>query len=316
METAPKYTPAELSRHIKAKALELGFNACGISEAKLLEQDRSRLLHWLASGFHGTMTYMANHSEKRVNPAELVEGAKSVISVLLNYHTKVKQLDPAAPVISSYAMGKDYHYVLKERLSQLLVYIQTELIPCTGRIFTDSAPLLEKALAREAGLGWIGKHSLLIHPRMGSFFFIGELVTDLELNHDDPFGNNLCGSCSRCMDSCPTAAIIAPATLDANRCISYLTIENKEDVPESLRSTLSNRLVGCDICQQVCPWNNKSVQHSVAEFEPKQELLEMTTEDWMLLDKPTFKKLFKGTAVERTGFERMKRTLNHLLGEK
>lgn len=297
---------------IKAKASELGFDACGISQARLLEEELERLKSWLDSGYHGTMGYMANHFEKRLNPTKLVEGAKSVVSVLLNYYTDQKQEDPEAPVISKYALGKDYHYVLKDRLSKLLTYIQTELTPCEGRVFTDSAPLLEKALAKEAGLGWIGKHTLLIHPKMGSFLFIGELVLDIELDYDDPFGNNLCGSCTRCMDSCPTGAIIAPAILDANRCISYLTIETKEAVPESLTGSLSNRLVGCDICQQVCPWNGKALQNKVLEFQPKPELLRMTVEEWKKIDKPGYKRLFKGSAVERAGFNRIKNTLGHL----
>ena len=307
---------ANFSQLIKAKALELGFDACGISRARPLEEDSDRLKSWLNAGYHGTMTYMANHFEKRVNPAELVEGAISVISVLINYHSKQKQEDPDAPVISSYALGKDYHFVLKERLSQLLAYIQTELSPCEGRVFTDSAPLLEKALAREAGLGWIGKHTLLINPKMGSFLFIGELVINLELAYDEPFGNNLCGSCTRCMDSCPTGAIIAPILLDANKCLSYLTIETKNDIREDLAQRLSNRLVGCDICQQVCPWNGKAQQNEVVDFQPKKELIEMPASEWKVLDKTTFNRLFKGSAVERTGFVRMKRTLGHLFGEK
>jgi len=300
------------SQLIKAKASELGFDACGISKARRLDEDSDRIRSWLDAGYHGTMGYMANYFEKRVNPAELVEGAKSVVSVLLNYYTEQKQEDPEAPVISKYALGKDYHYVLKDRLSKLLSYIQTELIPCEARVFTDSAPLLEKALAREAGLGWIGKHTLLIHPKMGSFLFIGELVLDIELHYDDPFGNNLCGSCSRCMDSCPTGAIIAPAILDANKCISYLTIETKEAIPESLKGSLSNRLVGCDICQQVCPWNGKALQNKVLEFQPKSELLQMTAEEWKKIDKPDYKRLFKDSAVERAGFDRIKKTLGHL----
>lgn len=304
------------SQLIKTKSIELGFDACGISRAKRLNGDSERLVEWLGNGYHGTMGYMANHFDKRVNPAELVEGAKSVVSVLLNYHTKLKQEDPEAPVISDYALGKDYHYVLKERLSKLLTYIQTELTPCEGRYFTDSAPLLEKALAKEAGLGWIGKHTLLIHPKKGSFLFIGELVLDLELDYDLPFGNSLCGSCTRCIDSCPTGAIISPMLLDANRCISYLTIETKEEIPLSLTDNLSNRLVGCDICQQVCPWNGKAEQHRITEFDPKPELLRMTREEWKNLDKPTYKRLFKGTAVERAGYDRIKRTLGKLFSIK
>jgi epoxyqueuosine reductase len=304
------------SQSIKAKASELGFSACGISPARLLEEDSLHLSAWLNSGYNGTMAYMANHADKRVNPSLLVDGAKSVISVLLNYYTSQKQEDPEAPVISKYALGKDYHHVLKARLYQLLTYIQTELAPCEGRAFADSAPLLEKALAREAGLGWIGKHSLLINPKIGSFLFIGELVVNLELAYDEPFGNNLCGSCSRCMDSCPTGAIIAPAQLDARKCISYLTIETKEDIPEQLAASLTNRLVGCDICQQVCPWNSKPIQHQVPEFEPKCELLTMTVSEWKTLDKPTYNRLFKGSAVERAGYKRIKNTLGHLFGNK
>ena len=304
------------SQLIKAKAAELGFSACGISKAGPLEEDSSRLLKWLAAGNNGSMGYMANHFEKRVNPAVLVDGAKSVVSVLMNYYTEEAQTDPDAPVISKYALGKDYHYVLKERLFKLLSYIQSELTPCQGRAFVDSAPLLEKTLAREAGLGWIGKHTLLINPRFGSYLFIGELILDLELEYDDPFGNNLCGSCSRCMDSCPTGAIIAPSQLDARRCISYLTIETKEDVPDHLAENLSNRLVGCDICQQVCPWNSKAQQNKVPEFLPKPELLNMTVADWEIFDKPAYNSLFKDTAVERAGYARIKRTLGLLSGNK
>ena len=304
------------SQLIKVKASELGFSACGISPARLLEDDSLHLSAWLNSGNNGTMAYMANHFDKRVNASLLVDGAKSVISVLLNYYTDQKQEDPEAPVISKYALGKDYHHVLKDKLYQLFAYIQTDLAPCEGRTFVDSAPLLEKALAREAGLGWIGKHSLLINPKMGSFLFIGELVVDLELAYDEPFGNNLCGSCSRCMDSCPTAAIIAPSQLDARKCISYLTIETKEDIPAELAGSLANRLVGCDICQQVCPWNSKPTQHHVPEFQPKTELLTMTTGEWEMLDKPTYNRLFKGSAVQRAGYNRMKRTLGYLFGSK
>lgn len=304
------------SRLIKGKAADLGFSACGISSAKRLDDDSERLLNWLEAGYHGSMGYMENHFEKRINTAELVEGAKSVISVLLNYNTDLKQSDPEAPVVSKYALGKDYHHVLKERLYQLLAFIKSELAPCEGRAFVDSAPLLEKSLAREAGLGWIGKNTLLINPRAGSFLFIGELVIDLVLEYDDPFGNNLCGSCSRCMESCPTGALIGPYLLDARRCISYLTIETKEEIPDDLANNLSGRLVGCDICQQVCPWNSKAPKNELPEFVPKPELLNLTASEWQKLDKPGYKRLFKGTAVERAGFERMKRTLGLLQGNK
>lgn len=309
-------SPEIFSQLIKTKASELGFSACGISPARQLEDDSLHLSAWLNSGYNGTMAYMANHFDKRVDISLLVDGAKSVISVLLNYYTDQKQEDPEAPMISKYALGKDYHHVLKDKLYQLFAYIQTDLAPCEGRAFVDSAPLLEKALAREAGIGWIGKHSLLINPKLGSFLFIGELVVDLELAYDEPFGNNLCGSCSRCMDSCPTGAIIAPSLLDARKCISYLTIETKEDIPGQLAGSLTNRLVGCDICQQVCPWNSKPIQHHVPEFQPKTELLRMTTGEWEVLDKPTYNRLFKGSAVQRAGYNRIKTTLGHLFGNK
>jgi epoxyqueuosine reductase len=309
-------SPQTFSKLIKTKAAELGFDACGISRAKPLDEDRERLIRWLGDGYHGTMDYLANYLDKRVNPAVLMEGAKSVVSVLLNYYTDQTQEDPQAPKISKYALGKDYHEVLKARLFTLLNYIHSDLAPCVGRAFVDSAPLLEKALAKEAGLGWIGKNSLLIHPRMGSFVFIGELVLDLELECDEPFGNSLCGSCTRCIDSCPTGAILAPAVLDARKCISYLTIETKMDIPESLTMNLSNCLVGCDICQQVCPWNSKATQHNIEEFQPKPELMKMNAYEWQSLEKPTYSRLFKGSAVERAGFTRMKRTLGHLFGQK
>ncbi len=305
-----------VSQLIKAKAAELGFQACGITQSRLLEEDRSHLQKWLENGWQGSMSYMANNFEKRVYTAELFDGAKSVVSVLFNYATDQKQEDPEAPVISKYAFGKDYHFVLKERLHKLLTYIQTEQPSCHGRAFVDSAPLLEKALARMAGLGWIGKNSLLINPRMGSFLFIGELVIDIELSYDEPFGNSLCGSCTRCMESCPTGAIVAPMQLDARKCISYLTIETSEEIPDALAGKLSNRLVGCDICQQVCPWNGKAQQHQADEFWPKEELLALKGEDWKNLEKKTFNRLFKKTAVERTGFLRMKRTLEILFRSK
>ena len=307
-----KSAPLPHSQLIKSKAIELGFSACGISQAKLLENDAARLQDWLHEGYNGSMRYMRNYFEKRIDPSVLVEGSKSVVSVLMNYYTDQKQFDPEAPVISKYALGKDYHYVLKDRLQSLLMFIQSEISPCKGRIFVDSAPLLEKTMASNAGLGWIGKNTLLIHPQMGSFLFIGELVLDLELECDEPFGSNLCGSCTRCIDNCPTGAIIGPSRLDARRCISYLNIETKDEIPESFHKMLSNRLIGCDICQDICPWNKRAEPHSVVEFQPQKELLEMKVGEWAVLDKPTYKKLFKHSAVERAGYLRLKRTLGLL----
>lgn len=302
----------EITRAIREKCLDLGFDACGISRAGEPEQERNRLQEWLSAGHHGTMAYMTSHADKRVNPSLLKEGAKSVITVLLNYYSDKKQLDPAAPVISKYAYGKDYHHVVKGKLRELLVYIQNGIIPCEGRVFADSAPILEKAFAREAGLGWIGKNTLLINPALGSYVFLGELLLDIELDYDQPFGNSLCGSCSRCMDSCPTGAIIAPMKLDARKCISYLTIETKEEIPDRFAGQLANRLVGCDICQEVCPWNSRAKPNKVPDFAPKDEMLALPAKDWATLDKPTYNRLFKKTAVERAGFSRLKKTLEFL----
>ncbi|MCE1198127.1 MAG: tRNA epoxyqueuosine(34) reductase QueG [Marinilabiliales bacterium] len=309
-------TPAEMSVLIKAKAAELGFEGCGISSGQLPSEEAVHLREWLEAGFQGTMDYMNGYFEKRTAPLTLVEGARSVITVLQNYYTEAKPSDPEAPILSIYAYGKDYHSVVKAKLNQLLEYIRTEISPCEGRVFTDSAPMLEKALAREAGLGWIGKNTLLIHPRKGSYHFLGELIIDLPLQPDQPFGNDLCGSCTRCMDSCPTQAIRSPRHLDARRCISYLTIESREDIPEKWVPQLGNKVVGCDICQQVCPWNSKALLHQEPQFDPSPELLAYTAAEWQVLDQPSFKRLFKGTAVERTGFRRMKRTLAHLFNGK
>ncbi len=303
---------ATYSRLIRAKALELGFTACGIAQVRSLEEQRQPLQQWLDAGFHGTMAYMANHFEKRLDPAQLVEGAKSVISVLLNYFPSQKPTDPQAPILSKYAYGKDYHFVVKKKLNDLLAYIQQEIGPCTGRAFTDSAPVLERAWAREAGLGWIGKNSLLISPKHGSFLFIGELITDLELDYDNPFTANRCGSCTRCLDACPTGAIIAPATIDARRCISYLTIETKDEVPENLRVKLSNRIIGCDFCQDVCPWNRSATPASEPEFFPPDRLMAMTRKDWEELSRATYNQLFRGSAVERAGYKKIVRNISWL----
>ncbi len=304
------------SRLIRAKALELGFSACGIARVHPLEEHRQPLQEWLDAGYHGTMAYMANHFEKRLDPAQLVEGAKTVISVLLNYFPARQPADPSALLISKYAYGKDYHFVVKEKLNQLLLFIQQEIGPTEGRAFTDSAPVLERAWAREAGLGWIGKNSLLINPKAGSFHFIGELIIDRELGYDISYLQNRCGSCTRCIDACPTGAIIAPAQIDARRCISYLTIETKEEIPEDLGPKLSNRILGCDICQDVCPWNRKVIPTSEPGLQPSDRLMAMTRQDWEQLDKTTYNQLFKNSAAERTGFKKLVRNIGYLTDKK
>ena len=300
------------SRQIKEKALELGFAACGISAAECLEKERHRLQNWLTEGMNGSMTYMANHFEKRLDPRELEQGAKSVISVLINYFPDQKQTDPTAPVISKYAYGKDYHLVVKEKLNNLLIFIQSLASTTHGRAFVDSAPVLERPWAKMAGLGWIGKNSLLINKEFGSYVFIGELVIDLELNYDLPFANDYCGNCTRCIDACPTGAIVTERTIDARKCISYHTIENKEEVPEPIRKQLQNQLFGCDICQDVCPWNKKVKPNQSTDFLPIIGLLNMNKTNWICLDKDTYSKMFKYSSFERAGFERIKRNLGYL----
>jgi len=300
------------SRQIKEKALELGFVACGISAAGSLEKERERLQSWLLDGMNASMAYMANHFEKRLDPTKLEQGAKSVISVLINYYPSQKQADPAAPIISKYAYGKDYHLVVKEKLNNLLIFIQSLVPTCHGRAFVDSAPVLERPWAKTAGLGWIGKNSLLISKTFGSYVFIGELIIDLQLSYDNALATDYCGNCTRCIDACPTGAIVSERTIDARKCISYHTIENKEEVPGPIRKNLHNRLFGCDICQDVCPWNKKAKPNQSTDFLPISGLLEMNKKDWTCLDRDTYSKTFKHSAFERAGFERIKRNIGYL----
>ena len=302
----------KFSLQIKEKALELGFAACGIAEAKCLENEREPLQKWLSDGMNGSMGYMANHFEKRLDPRKLVEGAKSVISVLFNYYPSQKQADQAAPVISKYAYGKDYHFTVKEKLNNLLIFIQAQISPCIGRAFVDSAPVLERQWAMAAGLGWTGKNTLLITRKFGSYVFIGELITNLDLACDAPFVNDHCGSCTRCIDACPTHAIVAPHRIDARKCISYQTIENKNEIPIEIQPKLQNRIFGCDICQDVCPWNNKLIPNQSIDIKPIDELLNMNKNDWAQLGKAGFGSKFKGSSFERTGYDRIMRNISYL----
>ena len=294
-----------LSFKIKEKALQFGFAACGISQVHPLEDQRHAIESWLGEGMNGAMSYMERNLEMRLDPSKIVENAKSVISVLINYYPLQKQADPEAPVISKYAYGKDYHFIVKENLNKLLKFIQTEISSCNGRAFVDSAPVLERAWAKNAGLGWIGKHSLLISKKHGSYVFIGELIIDLELEYDNLIETDHCGTCTRCIDACPTKAIIAPHVIDARKCISYLTIESKEDIPAEFKDKLNSRIFGCDICQDVCPWNKKIEPSEAEEFKPVEGLLEMKKQEWLDLDKPTYKKMFRGTAFERAGYKKL-----------
>ena len=286
---------------------------CVILPVESLEHEKQPFLSWLESGMHGEMDYMARNMEKRMNPALLFENAKTVIIVLQNYFQVETQNDLTAPVLSKYAFGTDYHFVMKDKLKTLLQFIQNEIQPCNGRPFVDSAPVLERAWAKRAGLGWIGKNSNLISVEHGSFFFIGELILDVELPFDVPkLVNDHCGKCTRCIDACPTKAIIADKVVDARKCISYQTIELKGSLDENLKARFENRVFGCDICQDVCPWNLKSEKNEEPEFFPNPRLLQLTKNEWHKMEKPLFDELFKKSAVKRAGFSGLKRNLGFI----
>ncbi len=301
----------QISKKIKAEAQRLGFTACGISKAEELKEDALQLQNYLNQGYYGKMAYMANYFEKRVNPQLLVEGTKSVISVLFNYYTDKKQQDSEAPIISKYAYGKDYHYVIKQKLNKLLSFIKSLKPEVEGRAFVDSAPVLERAWAKKSGLGWIGKNGLLINKKAGSFVFIGELLVNIELEYDKPI-KDYCGTCTKCIDACPTQAIIADKIIDARKCISYLTIELKGDIPEEFTGKFNNRVFGCDICQDVCPHNRKATPHNHEELFPLKGLLEMSKKEWYAMDKTFFNKMFKHSPVKRTGFKGISRNLKFI----
>jgi len=297
---------------IKEEALRLGFQQCGIAKAGFLEEEAPRLSQWLQNQHHGQMAYMENHFDKRLDPTLLVDDAKSIISLSLNYFPALQQEDPDAPKISKYAYGRDYHLVIKEKLTELLNFIRDHIGEVSGRAFVDSAPVLDKAWAKKAGLGWVGKHSNLISKQSGSFFFLAELIIDLDLEYDNPFTADHCGSCTRCLDACPTDAIIAPYTVDASKCISYLTIELKDQIPASFHGKMNNWMFGCDICQDVCPWNRFSVPHTEPAFQPAANLLDMKKDDWMDITEDVFKTIFKNSAVKRTKFKGLTRNLDFI----
>jgi len=258
------------------------------------------------------MGYMSNHFEKRTNPTLLVEGARSVISLLYNYYTEKTQTDPDAPVLSKYAYGRDYHYVLKEKMNLLFDFIKSLSPGAEGRVFVDSAPVLDRAWASKAGLGWIGKNSNLISRTAGSFIFIGEIILNLELEYNAIPENDFCGSCTLCIEACPTYAILDNRTLDAEKCISYQTIENKGEISPDLEGRFANRFFGCDICQDVCPWNRKAFNHIDPDFEPLPELLDMSADDWKTLEKDRYKQLFKYSPIKRAGFDKLKGNLTFI----
>lgn len=298
------------SKLIKQKATELGFSACGITHAYRLSEQEQYLRKYLENNYNGTMSYMANNFDMRLDPTLLVPGARSIIVVLMNYFPPQLQKESHEPLISKYAYGSDYHKVIKKRLKQLLKYINSDIGNCSGRYFTDSAPILERVWALNSGLGWIGKNGLLLNKQIGSFFFIGELIIDMKLQYDKPFEKEYCGSCTQCLNACPTKALISPYTLDARKCISYLTIELKESIPEYLQPKIMNRIYGCDICQDVCPWNRKAKPHNIDELNPNQLILDMNRQDWQQLSKYKFDTIFSKSAIKRTGFKKLKENIS------
>lgn len=302
----------DYTKFIKGEAQKLGFLSCGISKAGFLEKEAPLLETWLKNGSHGEMSYMENHFDKRLDPTLLVDGAKSVISLSLNYYTDQLQVDPEAPKISRYAFGEDYHTVIKNKLRLLIEIIKENIGEVNGRAFVDSAPVLDKAWANKSGLGWIGKNSNLISKKTGSFFFLAELITDLELEYDITPTEDHCGTCTRCIDACPTDAIVAPYVVDGSRCISYLTIELKNELPTEFKGNMDNWMFGCDVCQDVCPWNKFSVLHNEASFMPNPDLLGITAPEWEEITQDTFSKVFKNSAVKRTKFSGLKRNIEFL----
>tara|TARA_R110002012_G_scaffold291564_1_gene486059 strand:- start:61614 stop:62540 length:927 start_codon:yes stop_codon:yes gene_type:complete len=301
---------SKYSAIIKAEAKRLGFLSCGISPAGFLETEAPRLEKWLKNNSHGEMSYMENHFDKRLDPTKLVEGSKSVVSLLLNYYPSETQNDDTYKV-SKYAYGTDYHFVIKDKLKSLLHCIQDEIGDVGGRAFVDSAPVLDKAWAAKSGLGWIGKHSNLLTQQVGSFYFIAELIIDLELEYDSVTTDH-CGTCTKCIDACPTQAITEPYVVDGSKCISYFTIELKENIPTEFKGQFNDWMFGCDICQDVCPWNRFSKAHSEPLFNPHPELLDMTKQDWEEITEDTFRKVFQKSAVKRTKFSGLKRNIDFI----
>ncbi|MGB0932755.1 MAG: tRNA epoxyqueuosine(34) reductase QueG [Lishizhenia sp.] len=303
---------SEYTAFIKRKANDLGFFYCGISKADFLESESKRLENWLKKDYQGNMSYMNNHFDKRLDPRLLVDDAKSVVSLLLNYYPEQTQSHSDSPKISKYAYGEDYHFVIKDKLKSLMQDIQTEIGEVGGRVFVDSAPVMDKAWAAKSGLGWIGKNSNLINTKHGSFFFIAELILDLELEPDGPI-KDYCGTCTKCIDACPTDAIVEPYVVDGSKCISYLTIELKDEIlPSQFKGKMDNWMFGCDICQDVCPWNRFSTPTKESAFKPHENLLHMNKSDWEDLTEEIFREIFKKSAVKRTKFKGLTRNIDFL----
>ncbi len=306
-----KSQQANYAAKIREEAYRLGFEFVGFAKAERMDEEANRLENWLNKGYHGKMQYMENHFEKRVDPTKLVEGAKTVISLTYNYFPKEKQPENA-PKIAKYAFGEDYHIVVKDKLQSLIYFINQEIGAVDGRCFVDSAPVMERDWAKRAGVGWIGKNTLLLHPKRGSFFFLAELIIDLELVYDEPM-RDYCGTCTKCIDACPTEAIKTDEILlDASKCISYLTIELKEAIPTVFKDKMENWFFGCDICQDVCPWNRFSKSHEEPRFEPQPLLLEMQKKEWQEITGDVFHTLFKKSAIKRTKYEGLIRNIRFL----
>lgn len=303
---------SELTAMIKNKAYELGFMLCGISKAEFMDQEARWLESWLNNGYNGEMAYLNNYFDLRTDPSKLVPDAKSVISLAYNYYNNTETLNSEEPKISMYAYGRDYHKVVKKKLVMLFDYIRSLAGDIDGRTFVDSAPVLEKSWASRSGLGWIGKHSMLIHPKKGSHFFLGEIILDLELLYDGPM-RDYCGTCTRCIDACPTEAIPEEGYyINGSKCISYLTIELRNAIPESFENKMDGWAFGCDICQQVCPWNKFSSPHEDPDFFPKPDLLNLPKNTWSEITEAQFDKVFMGSPVKRTKYAGFKRNVQFL----
>jgi epoxyqueuosine reductase len=301
--------PDALASWIKTRAIALGFDECRIAKAVMLDDDAHRLEDWLHNGYGGTMSYLERHFDLRVDPRKLVPGAKSVITFLMNYFPD-EILPEQAPKVARYAWGNDYHEVIRARLNILLEQMRTEIGAIDGRGFVDSAPVLERSWAVRSGLGWVAKNGNLIHPKRGSYFFIATLITDLELPEDAPFRTDHCGTCTRCIDVCPTGAIVSPTVIDARKCISYLTIELKEAaMPTGFEHRNDDWIFGCDVCQEVCPWNRFATPHRQSEFTPIPEILSLSTSDWEQLTEEQFRKTFRHSPISRAKWKGIQRNL-------
>ncbi len=306
-----KQLASDRSAWIKRRAQELGFVSVGISVARQLTEEAPRLEAWLKQDMHGEMAYMEGHFDKRLDPRKLLPGTKSVVSLLFNYHNPIGQSDTEAPRLSQYAYGEDYHFVLKWKLKELLKWMRAEWGDIGGRVYVDSAPILERAWARQSGLGWIGKNSLLISKKKGSYFFLAEMLLDVDLEPDAPVTDH-CGTCTRCIDACPTDAIIKPSVVDGSKCISYFTIELRGAIPEPVKGHMENWMFGCDICQEVCPWNRHATPTAEPRFSPHPRLMDMTNSDWEDLTEDVFRDVFKDSPVKRTGLLGLKRNIRAL----